>query len=203
MLARPGLRELDLDNCLLHDWAQVAALAALPRLEELRLSRNRLAALPLDAPLALRPFGSGFPQLLRLFLNDVPHAWAHVLELARAGLLPRLEELHLCRNALERFEGARSPADVAACFPALQLLNVSENALSDWAQVETFSAAPRCAARSACTHARARARRCSGRGAQAGARAAERQRADGPRARRGRLAAAAMALAQRQQIQLL
>lgn len=128
--------ELDLGNNLLASWDVVRALVeALPLpLEELRLSSNVMA----PQPAALPPM----PMLRRLFLNQVPGALAHAAAFDAAGQLPALEELHCCVCGVETLGDVVRGGGDDGQFPRLRFLNLTGNAISDWAEVEHLRRLP-------------------------------------------------------------
>jgi hypothetical protein len=119
----------------------------------------------------LRPsLSASFVRLEVLVLNSVPDAWSSAVTLARHGALPNLQELHLCKNnimnlssALQQQQqqrmdskavnadstnttvpsSAAMSAELAALFPSLRTLELSFNALRDWAEVRLLERLPR------------------------------------------------------------
>lgn len=153
----PRVQSLWLDNALLSDWRDVAAICEkCPQLTWLSLARNRLKPAPegpgqwpepdnAPAPetmayrMALAPYKS---KLKTLILTHTMVTWKDMLALDVSGLFPQVEELHLSQNRLTEgipLEIAELPgADVAEGegprkpFPKLRILHLDDNGIRDW-----------------------------------------------------------------------
>ena len=99
----------------------------------LNLAENRFV--PYGAEVLPRLAGA-FAGLKVLVLSDTQLPWSAVQLLEPC--LPVLEELHLCRNGYSVID-----ADAVTGFTQLTLLNLSENAISEWAEVAKFGSLPR------------------------------------------------------------
>lgn len=125
----PNLRELDLTGNLLADWHAVSQICnELPALRVLDLSRNRLNLRDDPSPV--------FAHLQTLVLNYCHINWRQV-EILR-DLLPVLEELHLCGNAIEVLELKQGDVYVDG-FKCLRLLNLEDNSIESWEEVLKLS----------------------------------------------------------------
>jgi hypothetical protein len=141
LLACPNVVELNVQNTLVCDWEEVAAIVQqLPELRLLQLSDNRLA------PLVRQPSGAPFSRLHVLVLSRTGVPWTSVCALARG--MPALQELHLAGNALTALVGggregaAAEDGDFVAGLDSLKLLNLSDNAVAGWAEVWRLSRLP-------------------------------------------------------------
>jgi len=177
----PLCATLDLTDNLVRDWNELGRMvSALPALTLIAVSGNNMLydtlfeqqqqaggaqAAPTPLP-ALRPsLMQSFVRLEVLVLNGVPDAWESVVALARGQALPKLQELHLCKNNLTalspalRGKGASSAAaaasvatagdasalssELAALFPSLHTLELSFNSLRDWSEIQLLDRLPR------------------------------------------------------------
>jgi hypothetical protein len=98
--------------------ASIAELSKMPELRELNLTGNYLASIPAD--------WSGFAQLTRLVLarNQLRDA---ALSLVALASCPRLHELDISQNMIERVPIALAALPANACFPCLVYLDLSRN----------------------------------------------------------------------------
>lgn len=144
------MKSLWLDNTLLCDWADVAAICELcPNLEWLSLSKTKMKSPPpkgtpmqaaKDAPtgmlatIVLQPFVC---KVRTLVLNDTGVTWEDVLALDAHGVFPWLQHLHLSNNNLrqgipselgsaEAGDGSQRP------LARLRSLVLDSNEISDW-----------------------------------------------------------------------
>ncbi|KAK9806127.1 hypothetical protein WJX72_002459 [[Myrmecia] bisecta] len=132
----PRLEELDLSANLLPSWHSVAALAdELPRLTVLNLSLNRMRFPDATSALPAQRFG----QLHTLVFNQCWITWAQVV--AVAGSAPGLRELHLCGNAICSLQ-APGTAQQLTSLSQLQVLDLEDNGLSEWQEVEQLAGLP-------------------------------------------------------------
>lgn len=145
----PACLSLDLDNNLLRDWKVVLEVGRQLPLEEIQLSNNNLDPhsflTPSDSspPSAIPALITRFPEspfrnLRNLFLNRVPRAWSIVTAFNTVGWLDCLEKLHLCQNSIEKL-----PDISEGAFANLILLNLDENKLSDWGEVQKLAYLPK------------------------------------------------------------
>ncbi|KDO27510.1 hypothetical protein SPRG_06777 [Saprolegnia parasitica CBS 223.65] len=124
----PNIEVLNLGFNLLGSWREVLTLAhALPKLEHLVLSGNRLAY---DVP---STSSVAFPSVTSLVLNQTNLKWTDVQRVCSAHF-PQLRELYVASNEL-------ADADLLAAatlpWPAhLELVDLSHNQLSDWSVLE-------------------------------------------------------------------
>ncbi|XP_017291159.1 tubulin-specific chaperone E [Kryptolebias marmoratus] len=128
-----NLKVLALNGCML-TWLQVLECAAMcPQLEDLFLEKNNITELQ-------RPEGGVLQKLKCLNLSCNPLVQNCILNLSA---LPRLKELNLSDTGLSaiRFEDA-APGCYTAMFPALKVLNVDQNIISEWCVVNELAKLP-------------------------------------------------------------
>ncbi|GAA6064659.1 hypothetical protein JCM10212_002132 [Sporobolomyces blumeae] len=122
------LEVLDLSCCLLPRVDEAERIAAvLPKLSTLVLNSNRFERIP--EPILL----PGFNRLAVLRLNNTLVTWAEVVRIAPS--LINLVELQLGFNRIDLLDaGSRGedPSNDSALLPALKVLNLESNELSDW-----------------------------------------------------------------------
>ena len=144
------LRVLALNGCRMDSWMQVARLEAmLPNLEELYLSKNSLADLPIYGAAAagstvfsqvtssVAPAGevTGFANLRVLDVSGCGlTSWNQVLSLA---FLPRLQDLLLDENPLPSVSATPTGA-----FSTLQRMSISSTHVTSWADVDALNGFP-------------------------------------------------------------
>ncbi|XP_076583467.1 tubulin-specific chaperone E [Chaetodon auriga] len=127
-----SLRVLALNSCDL-TWPQILECAPMwPQLQGLCLGENNITELQ-------RPDGV-LQSLKSLELNSNPLVQDSVLSLAA---LPRLESLNLSCTGLSglRFDDA-APGSQTAMFPALKVLNLDDNNISEWCVVDELAKLP-------------------------------------------------------------
>jgi len=131
------VRILDLGGNLMADWPSVARFGEeFPALEELDLSGVR-AAWPTVPPAG----PSRFPNLAVLLLNKSGCSWGGARAVAAA--LPSLRELSLggCGITTLATEGD-GDASLATGLEGLKALNLEDNAIGDWSEVERLGSLP-------------------------------------------------------------
>eukprot|EP01112_Ceratiomyxa_fruticulosa_P005277 TRINITY_DN1588_c0_g1_i1.p2 TRINITY_DN1588_c0_g1~~TRINITY_DN1588_c0_g1_i1.p2 ORF type:complete len:561 (-),score=116.57 TRINITY_DN1588_c0_g1_i1:2612-4294(-) len=122
-----NVTELDLSSNLLFLWHDIFNLAnQLPRLKLLNLSFNKLSRLSQEM---VHPEKTPFSQLRILVLNNTQITWGEVEILNK--ILPVIEELHLVKNGIQRFEGDENNTTLQT----LRLLNLETNGIDDWVSV--------------------------------------------------------------------
>ncbi|KAM6939614.1 tubulin-specific chaperone E [Xenentodon cancila] len=120
-------------NCCRISWVQILQCAPMwPQLEKLSVEENDITELQ-------RPEGV-LQSLKYLNLSSNPLVQDSVLSLSA---LPRLEHLNLSNTGLSgiRFEDA-APGCQTARFPALQVLNLDHNNITEWCAVNELSKLP-------------------------------------------------------------
>ncbi|KAK1422181.1 hypothetical protein QVD17_25125 [Tagetes erecta] len=124
----PNLKELDLTGNLLSDWKDVDAICSgLPALTALNLTNNRMSK---DVA------GISHLRNLRLLvLNNVSINWSQVEVLKES--LQAIEELHLMGNKIREITPTSSK--FVQGFSSLQVLNLEENYIADWSEIEKLS----------------------------------------------------------------
>ncbi|DBB11985.1 hypothetical protein WJX82_006869 [Trebouxia sp. C0006] len=130
----PQLQELDLSENLLSSWLVLQQLGtALPSLACVNLTHNLMA---MPTPEELR--GAPHNQSLRiLVLNKCCLSWSQVVLIQES--VPSLQELHLCSNGISQLSASSSGGRQ---FSQLQLLDLEDNNISDWAEVMHLSHLP-------------------------------------------------------------
>ncbi|GAX83880.1 hypothetical protein CEUSTIGMA_g11305.t1 [Chlamydomonas eustigma] len=137
----PSLTELDLTCNLLSSWEAVHHLCtALPKIQILNLSDNRIAI-----PASIAVDQQQLIGLRALVLNDCMMMWRQVLTLG--AVLPNLDELHLCGNNIKSLISSENERDsdiyhLATTFSKLKLLNLEDNLISTWKDVQPLAALP-------------------------------------------------------------
>lgn len=131
------LKILDLAGNLLADWPAVARFGEeFPNLVNLDLSHIR-AAWPTSPPASPSPFAN----LSVLVMNRSGVTWQQAACLI--GTLPSLTELSVAGCGIDRLgEGEGLVDGSAPGFAALKALNLEDNHISDWAQVERLAFLP-------------------------------------------------------------
>ncbi|KAI3353597.1 hypothetical protein L3Q82_020123, partial [Scortum barcoo] len=127
-----SLRVLALNSCEL-TWPQILQCAPMwPQLEDLCVEENDITELQ-------RPEGV-LQSLKTLSLSSNPLVQESVLSVAA---LPRLEQLNLSRTELSniRFDDA-TPGCQTAMFPALKILNLDHNNITEWRVVDELAKLP-------------------------------------------------------------
>ena len=132
-----GIGSLVLDDNLFRDWAAVGELATqLPNLHTLSLNGNRLQSPLAGASLSLSAALQG---LRKLAINSTGADFAQVDRLVQ--FLPALTDLHMASNGISRIVDTASPDAVTfAHWPALTLLDLSDNNIGSWADVRQLAA---------------------------------------------------------------
>lgn len=128
--AAPNLAELDASGGLFSDWwVDVTPIAAeLVRLETLNVSRAPLMHVPTPAPMTAPTFAA----LRVLVLNTCPRVtWCGARAICAS--CPQLEELHLCANGWSTLQ--LDGGEELAPHTGVRVLNLDDNALSDWNDV--------------------------------------------------------------------
>lgn len=133
-----GITSLALDDNLFCDWEAVAQMTCqLPNLTTLTLNGNRL--MPLLKTPSPDLFLNAFPCLKKLALNSTG------ANLEQIGLiksyLVHLTDLHIASNKIASI--GNGGANFFEGWPSLQLLDLSDNALSSWEEVLELAAFPR------------------------------------------------------------
>ena len=124
--ACPNIKEAHMQETLLCDWTEIAAIAAhLPKLELLNISRNPMRSFSVPAS------SKGLSSLRFVVLNETGSSWKDVLLLQR--LAPCLEELHACGNDFESLAGI--PDDG---FSSLRAIDLSDNPKLTWPEIMRF-----------------------------------------------------------------
>ncbi|XP_072239667.1 tubulin-specific chaperone E [Leuresthes tenuis] len=127
-----NLKVLALNNCEL-TWPQILECTPMwPQLEDLSLEKNNITEL-------LRPEGV-LQSLKCLDLSSNPLVQESLLSISG---LPRLENLNLSNTGLSviRFEGT-APGCQTAMFPALKILNLKNNNITEWCVVDELAKLP-------------------------------------------------------------
>jgi hypothetical protein len=153
----PNIIKLNLQNNLLHHWDEVAKIGTqLSQLESLELSGNRFTPLT-DLSSIWQSAGDVFGCLRVLILNGTKTPWSQIEYFSSCGCFPELEELHMCANLLSSFTaestvdsagGALATAQDAASakvvprFSKLKHLDLSDNCISSWEQIEPLGSLP-------------------------------------------------------------
>jgi hypothetical protein len=150
----PNIIKLNLQNNLLYDWDEVATLGMqLSQLEVLELSGNRFIPLPKLTPVWQPQAGNVFGCLRVLILNATKIQWSQIEYFSSNGCFPELEELHMCANLLSSFGNASAvgalavaqdtaKAKVDPILSKLKHLDLSDNCISSWEQLEPIGRLP-------------------------------------------------------------
>ncbi|XP_037543737.1 tubulin-specific chaperone cofactor E-like protein [Nematolebias whitei] len=118
--------ELDLSHNQLSDWGEIGTIVSnVPRLNFLNLSMNPLSGVQLQPSMA-----DVFSRVRRLVLINTQISWDTVHTLTQHT--PQLKELFLCLNGYDTVSESQ-----ASC-PSLNLLQITDNRLQDWAEVRKF-----------------------------------------------------------------
>ncbi|KAI9090038.1 hypothetical protein DFS34DRAFT_381295 [Phlyctochytrium arcticum] len=142
----PAIEDLDLSRNLFDSWDQVADICRqLPHLESLRLAYNRIKPVP-QPPMMLQ---GAFQQLKALTLMGTLMPWSEVQTIE--PYLPALETLHFHQNQFSSFLDPSYPQSHGpdgepyrvSGFANLTLLNLDDNAISDWNVVRAVVKLPK------------------------------------------------------------
>ncbi|XP_077448976.1 tubulin-specific chaperone cofactor E-like protein [Stigmatopora argus] len=118
--------ELDLSYNEIRDWAEICTIVSnVPHLDFLNLSMNPLGGATLEPSMA-----DVFARVRRLVLINTQVSWDTVHALTQNTL--ELAELFLCLNEY------RAVSQSGTSCPSLRLLQITDNHLSDWAEVRKF-----------------------------------------------------------------
>ncbi|CAK9214483.1 unnamed protein product [Sphagnum troendelagicum] len=128
-LSAPNITDLDLTGNLIPEWQEVGRICEeLPALKLLDLSSSRIAITMRDGLPVLS-------NLTTLVLNHCAMRWKHVEVLN--GCLPKIEELSLCGNKLQKTTTTSQP--FVGGFESLRLLNLEDNLFDNWNEIVKLS----------------------------------------------------------------
>ncbi|CAO3616259.1 unnamed protein product [Cunninghamella echinulata] len=133
--ANLSIEDLDLSKNIFNDWDTVANITSqLPQLKTICLNYIRLLPPTLEFLTSNSVNNSPFSNLKTLVLCYTYITWDQVLLLS--PLLSQLEDLQLSGNNIESLGG------ISTHFPHLKCINLEQNKLKDWDQVNSLNSLP-------------------------------------------------------------
>lgn len=123
----PNVNELDLSGNQLNDWSEVLTIMShLPFLKFVNFSRNQL----INKEDFLQKWSTPLNTVESLVLNETGASWDEVLTVAR--YLPKLKELHTCKNGYTELSSSSSSLSV---LDKVTYLKMNYNEINSWEEV--------------------------------------------------------------------